>query len=103
MILNSGTGITVQPGISFAVNAVDRIDRATAFLDPLCLMIHHVEIFKVNKATSLAGNKHDRLACMPVDLKLHIPAQMAAVVLKIPNFHIIFLLPLTYLTIPDSP
>ena len=87
MILNSGSGVAIEPSKGLSVDTVYRINGATALFDPLCPMVYHVEVFKVKETASLARDEHHRTAGMTVHLKFHIAAKIAAVVLKITNFH----------------
>jgi hypothetical protein len=52
-------------------------------------MIGHVEILKIKEPAGLAGNEENRSAAVTVDLELHIPVQICAVVLEILNVHIL--------------
>ena len=45
------------------------------------------EFIKIKEPTALAGDEHNRLAGIAVDLELHKPVQVAAPVLHIANFH----------------
>ena len=74
-----------SPG--FVVDAVGRVNGALPALNPGRPGVHHFEVLKVKKPAALTGNKQHRLSGMTVNLELHIPLQMTAVVLEVTNFH----------------
>ena len=76
-----------SPGL--VVDGIDAVDDALALVDPLGPVVGHLEALKVPETAGLAGDEHNRLARMAVDLILHIPAQVGAVMLAVLDFHVL--------------
>ena len=71
----------------FVIDGIDGVDHTAARVDPLCPVVSHFEILEIHKAAGLAGNEQHRLAAVAINLKLHLPAQVAAIMLVILNLH----------------
>ena len=86
-----GVAVRVRPGL--AVDRIDGKDRRPPRLDKRSPGVDHAEVFKIEKAAVLAGDKQDGLAAAAVDLELHIPPQRGAVPFFIEYLHRVFLFP----------
>ena len=75
------------PGL--IVDGVGAVHGALAGLDPGGPGFRHVVPLKIEEPPALAGKKQYRLAIGAIDLELHIPVQIGAVVLEITYFHLI--------------
>jgi hypothetical protein len=89
MELNPLPGISLGIGVGFVVDAVHAVDGAQTLFNPLCLVVQHFEILKIEESAALAGNEHHRFPPVSVDLEFHVPVQGGTVVLCIFNLHII--------------
>ena len=87
MIFDAPPIVRTNGAPGFVVNAVRGINGAFPPLNPFCPGIHHFEILKVKEPSALAGDEQNRFSRVTVDLELHVPAKIAAVMFKIPDFH----------------
>ena len=74
-----------RPGL--VVDGIGAVDRAFAAFNPGGPGLGHVVALKVKKPPPLAGEKQHGLSAGAVDLELHVPVQVCAVVLEITYFH----------------
>ena len=89
VIFDSPAVVGTYGGPGLVVDGVGAVDGALAGLNPGGPGGGHVVSLEVEETAALAGEKQNGLSVGAVDLELHIPAQIAAVVLKITYFHMV--------------
>ena len=94
VVFNTPAVVGTQSSPGFVVDRVTGKDHNLTGFNPGCPGLVHIETFKIPEAACLAGDEHDRAACVAVDLEFHLPVQMAAPMLFVANFH--FITPLVF-------
>ena len=88
MTADAPARVTVCIGPGLCINGIHRKNGDFPGVDPWCPYIRHLEVFKVEKTSVLAGNKQDRLSAMTVQFAFHILAKCGTVIFKILYIHV---------------